>query len=235
MELILPLETNELNKWGNESPARKPSEHFLDTIDEAFSKSKMEESRTLFLRAVDVVKKADDQAERRKLEFASERNFEDRFLWQKRDREESQDRVIQKILVDSRLEAISHIIKGMNALDKVENPKVKTLPAYTELQSGLYREYVKHQFYFKNYTQAVEMLERYIQLGENNTKEAEPHKLLSICYEKLEVAANKLKKVQMANLFKESKKDHLIKYADIQYGKGTPEYDMILEKVMKDY
>jgi hypothetical protein len=51
----------------------------------------------------------------------------------------------------------------------------------------------------------------------------------------MEQGASKNKKTFIAEEYKEKKKQHILSYAEVQYGKDSKEYESIFEKVMKDY
>jgi len=123
------------------------------------------------------------------------------------------------------------LVKGMAALDKIENPAAVTSQVYIDLKASIYREYIKHQLRMKNYNQAMDMIEQYVSLGDSYKKESEPHKLLAVCYEFNERQASKYKKESIARKFKRKKNQELLLYSEIAYGKDSTQYKRIQKRI----
>jgi hypothetical protein len=234
VELIIPDSGKFDPGWGSGREDFRNLE-ILNQVDEASSQRKLKESARDYRIAVDIFQNAESTIETKKEEYALEVNPEDRYEWQKAAREEKRNRELAKIQYEGRSQATQYLIKGMNSLDKIDNPKVKSSETYLELKAGLYREYSKHQFALKNYIPTTDILSRYIELDDKYYNESEPHKILAFCYEKLEQSANKNRKIVIADEFREKKKRHLLTYAELHYGKESAEFQRIVEKVQKDY
>ncbi|PJZ88197.1 hypothetical protein CH368_12870, partial [Leptospira levettii] len=63
----------------------------------------------------------------------------------------------------------------------------------------------------------------------------EPHRLLALSYEKMEQTAFRSKNQELYYEFKELKKKHLLRFAELHYGRESKEYAAIEEKVGKDF
>lgn len=72
----------------------------------------------------------------------------------------------------------------MNFLERIQNQKVKDTDAFRDLQANIYREYIKHQLALKNFLQAMDILERYIQIGNKYYEDSEAQGFLANCYER---------------------------------------------------
>lgn len=234
VELIIPDSGTSNPGWGSGRDEFRNLE-ILDQVDETSSQRKLKESARDYRIAVDIFKNTESTIESKKEDFALEMNPEDRYEWQKAAREGRQRRELSKMLYEGRAQATKYLIKGMNTLDKIDNPKVKSSETFLELKAGLYREYSKHQFALRNYIPTTDILTRYIELNDKYFNESEPHKMLAYCYEKLEQNASKNRKIAIAEEFREKKKRHLLTYAELHYGKESSEYERIVEKVQKDY
>ncbi|TGN18667.1 FcpA-related putative periplasmic flagellar protein [Leptospira idonii] len=233
LEQILPGSTDKTSPWGD-GPERFQEIEILDLVDESSSQKRWKDANreySLAIESFDVVSKS---IEKKREESKKEIFYEDRYEWQKKTRWETKEKDFQRQLAEARNQAIARLIKGMSYLDKIENPKVKESAPYLDLKAGLYREYIKHQDAFKNYMQSSDFLERYIGLSEKHEKEAEPHRLLALAYEKLETNAWKGKNTSIAEEWKEAKKKHLLRFAELHYGRDSKEFTAIEEKVAKD-
>lgn len=232
IELIIPEKREEIDKWGNDADLSNLS--VIQGISEESSKKKLETASKSFLKAVQYFQKKEMELEESKNQQLNAPNTELRYEWQKQARDESIIKEYERQKLKARERAISILIDGMNALEKIENPKVIDTQTYREIKSGLYREYAKHKYSSKDFLVAQDILERYIEIEDKNNKESEPHKLLAYCYERLSENMLKNRKTSGYLHFKELKKKHLLEYAELQYGMGSEEYKLILEKIERE-
>ncbi|BDA78772.1 hypothetical protein LPTSP3_g17020 [Leptospira kobayashii] len=233
IEQILPTSPDKDSPWGT-GPERFQEMEILDLVDEASSQRRWKEANKEYSIAIEGFEIATKSVAKKREEAKSLVYYEDRYDWQRKARNETREKEFQKTLSDARNQAVLRLIKAMAFLDKIENPKVKSSEPYLDLKSGLYREYIKHQDAFKNYMQSADFLERYISLSEKNEKEAEPHRLLALSYEKLEFNATKGKNPSIAEEWRESKKKHLLRFAELHYGRESKEFTAIEEKIARD-
>lgn len=231
VELLIPEKTDP--GWGEIDTSRYLE--ILKRIDPKNSQSKLEEASNLYRRAVESFRNTEIAIERKREDYNLAQYPEDRYEWQKHARKEAQERELNRMLIEGRNTSIQYLIRGMDILDSIENPRIVQSPAFKDLKAGFYREFIKHQYALKNYTLALDMANRYILLDDSHYKEPEPHKILAVCYEKLEQFASKNKKYEQLEYYKEKKKNHLITYAELRYGKDSDEYLTIMDKILKDY
>ncbi|GBF49200.1 hypothetical protein LPTSP4_07100 [Leptospira ryugenii] len=233
VEQILPTKPERNSPWGEE-PDRLKDLKILDGVDEANSLERWKEANREYSQAIEGFELQEKNLLKKHEEALKAFYYEDRYDWQKKARKDRLEKDLQKKIFEARNIANAKLIKGILLLDKIENPKIKEGESYQDLKAGLFREYIKHQTAFKNYIQSIDFLERYIALGEKYEKEAEPHRLLALSYEKLETTATKAKNVPLAEETKAAKKKHLLRFAELHYGKESKEYLAIEEKVLKD-
>jgi hypothetical protein len=233
VETILPDFHKNDPGWGSDSGLFKTPD-LIENVDETSSQDRLKEAMTAYNSAVEMFQLAEMEVEKKREDHSQETNLEDRYEWQKQAREEARKKEYSKIILDGRNNSVQFLIRGMKALDKIENPKVKESKSFLEVKAGLYREYVKHQYSMRNYIPTIEMLTKYISLDDKYYNESEAHKILAFCYEKLEQSYLKNKKISLYEEFKEKKKRHLLVYAELHYGKDTAEYATLVDKVMKD-
>ncbi|MCZ8156043.1 MAG: hypothetical protein O9264_07985 [Leptospira sp.] len=233
VEQILPTSPDKNSPWGAD-PERFKEIQILDLIDESTSQKRWKEANREYSIAIESFENAIKVVDKKREDAAKVVYYEDRYEWQKKSRNDAREKEFQRQIYEARNQANSKLIRAMALLDKIENPKVKSSDPYLDLKAGLFREYIKHQDAFKNYFQTADFLERYIALSEKHEKEAEPHRLLALSYEKLEATATKAKNPLMAEEWKENKKKHLLRFAELHYGKESKEYLAIEEKVAKD-
>lgn len=233
IELILPAKPEKGSPWGETFKFNEID--ILDKVDETSSQNRWKEANREYSNAIDGY-----EAQKKGLEakFDEKRKivyYEDRYEWQKKQRRETIEKEYRRLSLEIRQTAVNKLIKAMTLLDKIENPKVKDSLPYLDLKSGIYREYIKHQEAYKNYLQIIDFSERYMSISETNEKEAEPHRLLALAYEKMEQAAQKSKNQELSLEWKELKKKHLLRFAEIHYGRESKEFQKIEEKIGRDF
>jgi len=233
LEQILPTTPDSGSPWGEISKFNELE--ILDLVDETSSTSRWKEANKEYSSSVDLFLSGSKVLEGKLEERKKIVHYEDRYEWQKKQRRENLEKEFQKHQFDLRQTASQKLVKAMYLLDKIENPKVKESAPFLDLKSGIYREYIKHLEAFKSYLQIIDFTERYISFAEGNEREKEPHRLLALAYEKMELAAVKSKNQEMILEFKEKKKAHLLRFAELQYGKESKEYQKIEEKVGRDF
>lgn len=234
VESILPTSPESGSPWG-ENALATDTIPVLDLVDEKNSQKRWSDASKEYSLAIDGFEQGKKNIDKRREDFKKEVFYEDRYEWQKVARRENKEKEFQKQLYDLRSQTTLRLVKAMNLLDKIENPKVKESPSYIDLKSGIYREYIKHQESFKNYLQVIDFTTRYIDISSKNELEAEPHRLLALSYEKMEQNAFRSKNQELYYEFKELKKKHLLRFAELHYGRESKEFATIEEKVGKDF
>ncbi|TGM36800.1 hypothetical protein EHQ92_12355 [Leptospira biflexa] len=234
VESILPSKPESGSPWGDTSLS-VDTIPVLDLVDEKNSQKRWQDASKEYSLALEGFESGKKGIEKRREDFKKDIFYEDRYEWQKVSRRENKEKEFQKQLYDLRSQTTLRLVKAMNVLDKIENPKVKESASYLDLKSGIYREYIKHQEFFKNYLQVIDFTHRYIEISSKNEMEAEPHRLLALSYEKMEQTAQRSKNQELYYEFKELKKKHLLRFAELHYGRESKEYAAIEEKVAKDF
>ncbi|TGL19404.1 hypothetical protein EHQ47_14900 [Leptospira bourretii] len=234
VESILPTTPESGSPWG-ENSERLDTIPVLNLVDEKNSQKRWQDANKEYSSAIEYFESAKKNIDKRREDSKKEIYYEDRYEWQKQIRKENKEKEYQKLLFDLRSQTVARLVKAMNLLDKIENPKVKESAPYLDLKSGIYREYIKHQEAYKNYLQVIDFAERYMELSPKNEAEAEPHRLLALSYEKMEQTALRSKNQELYYEFKELKKKHLLRFAEIHYGRDSKEYATIEEKVGRDF
>ncbi|MDF3818819.1 hypothetical protein P3G55_02845 [Leptospira sp. 96542] len=234
VEQILPESPEKGSPWGDGS-LKFDEIKILDLVDETSSQNRWKEANKEYSAALDQFEMSLKAVTQRKSESEKQVYYEDRYDWQKKIRKENREKEYSKQVNELRTQLNLRLIKAMNILEKIENPKVKESEPYLDLKSGIYREYIKQQEAFKNYMQIIDFCERYMAISAKNANEAEPHRMLAISYEKMELNANKSKNQELYFELKDQKKKHLLRFAEIKYGKDSKEYLAVEEKIAKDF
>ena len=219
--------------WGKEADEVEAFQDIkiIDDLSEENTIARMEEAKNHFNTSLAIYKASEKLIKDRREAALKESKPQDKYDWQKKTREIDQDRESKRISLEGRKNSVMELVKGMVALDKIENPSAVTSQVYIDLKASIYREYTKHQLRMKNYNQAMDMIEQYISLGDTYKKESEPHKLLAVCYEFNERQASKYKKDSIARKFKRKKNQELLLYSELAYGKDSAQYKKIQKRI----
>ncbi|MBK8394358.1 MAG: hypothetical protein IPL26_03815 [Leptospiraceae bacterium] len=237
VELIISDPKKAEGSWGKEADEVEAFQDvkIFDDLSEENTKVRLEEARDFFNSSLAIYKATEKSIKEKKELLAKEKetNTQDKFEWQKKARENTMEKEFRRMSLEGRKKSVIELVKAMNALDKIENPDAITSPVFIDLKASIYREYIKHQFRLKNYNQSSEVLEMYISLGDQYEKEAEPHKLLAMCYESQEKQASKYKKESVSNEYRNLKNCHLLRFADLAYGLESNQFKRIEKKTIK--
>ncbi len=237
VELIISDPKKAEGSWGKEADEVEAFQDvkIFDDLSEENTKVRLEEARDYFNSSLAIYKATEKSIKEKKELLAKEKetNTQDKFEWQKKARENTMDKEFKRMSLEGRKKSVIELVKAMNALDKIENPDAITSPVFIDLKASIYREYIKHQFRLKNYNQSSEVLEMYIALGDQYEKEAEPHKLLAMCYESQEKQASKYKKESVSTEYRTLKNCHLLRFADLAYGMESNQFKRIEKKTIK--
>jgi len=237
VELIISDPKKAEGSWGKEADEVEAFQDvkIFDDLSEENTKVRLEEARDFFNSSLAIYKATEKSIKEKKELLAKEKetNTQDKFEWQKKARENTMDKEFKRMSLEGRKKSVIELVKAMNALDKIENPDAITSPVFIDLKASIYREYIKHQFRLKNYNQSSEVLEMYIALGDQYEKEAEPHKLLAMCYESQEKQASKYKKESVSTEYRTLKNCHLLRFADLAYGMESNQFKRIEKKTIK--
>jgi hypothetical protein len=237
VELIISDPKKAEGSWGKEADEVEAFQDvkIFDDLSEENTKTRLEEARDFFNSSLAIYKATEKTIKEKKEIHAKEKetSTQDKFEWQKKARESTLDKEYKRMSLEGRKKSVIELVKAMNALDKIENPDAITSPVFIDLKANIYREYIKHQFRLKNYNQAGEVLEMYIALGDQYEKEAEPHKLLAMCYESQEKQTSRYKKESVSSEYKMLKNCHLLRFADLAYGLESNQFKRIEKKTVK--
>jgi hypothetical protein len=237
VELIISDTKKAEGSWGKEADEVEAFQDvkIFDDLSEENTKVRLEEARDFFNSSLAIYKATEKSIKEKKELHIKEKetNTQDKFEWQKKARESSLEKDFKRMSLEGRKKAVMELVKAMNALDKIENPDAITSPVFIDLKASIYREYIKHQFRLKNYNQSSEVLEMYVALGTQYEKEAEPHKLLAMCYESQEKQTSKYKKETVASEYRMLKNCHLLRFADLAYGIESNQFKRIEKKTIK--
>ncbi len=233
IEILIPDGSDGESDWGKDSLQFQDLDLLGDASEEN-SKSLFEKAKEDFLSSVDRFRKTNDFADVKRKEFDRQTFEADRYEWQKKNRRENFERSLARDLIKSRSDSIHLLVSSMNSLEKIQNQKIKDSESYRDLQANIYREYIKHQLALKNFLQAMDLLERYIQIGNKYYEDSEAQGFLANCYERAYRLSKKNRDDQAREKYDILRKKHGLLYAEFKFGKNSADYKEFSRELFRD-
>ncbi len=207
----------------------------LHQLSRAFANNKYRLALSSYQSGVNTIIKMRDRVQLFRKESSEEKHLDEKWYWQIVDRKAREERIIQRMQEQAKLEAVTYFTRAINHLDEIRNADLREKPAFKKLLSAVYRNWVMYQFDLGNLPQCIPILELYIEIDENE-KEYPAHKYLAQCYAFQENMVKKYKvgtEDQMFR-FRYKKNVHLLRAAELKYGKESAEYKHIVNRVNRD-
>lgn len=207
----------------------------LHQLSKAFANNKYRLALSAYQAGVNTIIKMRDEVELYRKTNNESKHLNEKWYWQIVDRKSSEERHIQRMQQRSKLDAVTYFTRAINHLDDIRNPDLREKPAFKRLLSAVYRNWVMYQFDLGNLPQCIPILELYIEIDENE-KEYPSHKYLAQSYAFQEMMIKKYSvgtEDQMFR-FRYKKNVHLLRAAELKYGKDSAEYKHVVNLVNRD-
>lgn len=207
----------------------------LHKLSKAFANNKYRLALSAYQSGVNTIIKMRDDVELFRKNAAEAKYLNEKWYWQVIDRKARQERQIHRKKRKAKLEAVTYFTRSINHLDEIRNPDLREKQPFKKLMSAVYRNWVMYQYDLGNLPQCIPILELYIEIDDNE-KEYPAHKYLSQCYAFQE---NMIKKYGMGTedqmfRFRYKKNVHLLRAAELKYGKESAEYKHVVNLVNRD-
>lgn len=207
----------------------------LHRLSQAFANNKYRLALSAYQSGVNTIIKMRDEVELFRKQAAEAKYLNEKWYWQIVDRKAREERIINQMKRRAKLEAVTYFTRAINHLDEIQNPDLREKPAFKRLLSAVYRNWVMYQFDLGNLPQCIPILELYIEIDENE-KQYPAHKYLAQCYAFQEMMIKKYgvgTEDQMFR-FRYKKNVHLLRAAELKYGKESAEYKHVVNLVNRD-
>lgn len=207
----------------------------LHQLSKAFANNKFRLALTSYQSGVNTILKMREAVEQYRKEEAEKKRLDEKWYWQKVDRKAREDRVVSRLKLEAKQQALNYFTKSINHLDEIKNPDLRERAEFKRLLSDVYRSWIITEYDLQNLPQCIPIPELYIEVDENE-KEYPAHKYLASCYAFEE---NMIKKYGGASedqmfKFRHKKNIHLLRATELKYGKDSPEYKHIVALINKD-
>lgn len=224
-------------KWHN--PDYRPYISSFDDLvklSDAYAENKLRLALSNYQTGRSLIQKMREDVQRFQEEAAEAKRLNEKWYWQTIDRKAREERIIFGKKQKAKIKAVTFFTRAIKHLDDIQNKKIREKDEFKDLTANVYRDWVVQQYDLGNIPQTVDLLERYIKLDPKFEKEVSPHKYLSSAFAFKENLLTKYDAgTEQQRLFlKKKKNEHLLRAAELKYGKDSPEYEEILEQVNRD-
>jgi hypothetical protein len=206
----------------------------LHHLSRAFANNQFRLALSNYQAGVNIILKMRDNVENFRREEGERKRTNEKYYWQKIDRQAHEERVVHREKLKAKQNALDYFTRAIEHLDEIKNGDLKERPEFKRLLSDVYRAWTMVEYDLQNYPQCIQILELYLEIDDNE-KEYPAHKYLASCYSFQE---NMLKKVTGAEdlmlKYRYKKNVHLLRATELRYGKDSPEYKYIVSLVNKD-
>ncbi len=233
------VNVNEKAKDGWMTSDYKP---YMSTIKDLEKLSK-EYSEFLLKRSVDEYSKGFDTLEDMQSEiirlrevYKNTKYLNEKWYWQEVDRKNAQDRYINRLKIEAKMKSVTYFSRAINTLDEIKSNELKNNNMFIDYKSKLFRIYVSVQYDLGNMKPCIPILERYVTMRDENSKDLWAWKYLSSCYAVMEAMLDKSGKTNEEDIiYYKNKKNHSILMAvEMQYGVESPEFKEVQKIVQQD-
>ncbi len=207
----------------------------LHQLSRAFANNKYRLALSAYQSGVNTIIKMRDEVELFRKQSAEAKYLNEKWYWQIIDRKAREERQINRKKRTAKLESVTYFTRAINHMDEIKNPDLREKPAFKRLLSAVFRNWVMYQFDLGNLPQCIPILELYIEI-DTNEKEYPAHKYLAQCYAFQEQMIKKYNvgtEDQMFR-FRYKKNVHLLRAAELKYGKESAEYKHVVNLVNRD-
>lgn len=207
----------------------------LHKLSKSFANNKYRLSLSAYQAGVNSIIKMRDEVELFRKQSAEAKHLNEKWYWQVVDRRAREEAKVRRMQRKAKLESITYFTRSINHLDDITNPELRERPAFKRLLSAVYRNWIMYQYDLSNIPQTIPILELYIEVDDNE-KEYPAHKYLAQAYAFQETMIEKYgmgTEDQMMR-FRYKKNVHLLRAAELKYGKESPEYKHVVNLVNRD-
>jgi len=231
---VTPKPKNDYGDWGDD-PISGPLSNFFNQYSEKHNRLLLFKAKEIYMDVLEA-KQIDEYNMGKIRRKWQEEDTVKRFEWQVKDDKRKKERYIKRLQQKSELKAVNNLIVSIKLIDKIKNLKLKKSGEYLSIKSNIFREYVKSQYYLKNLSQCILILEKYLTIRQENKKDIKAQEILVDCYtHKEKIASRNSGKLSQAALFFNGKKrHHLLNLTALKFGSSSKEYHELMQKLERD-
>ncbi len=208
----------------------------LEKLSKEYSEFTLKRSIDQYSRGIDTLDDMVTKTAELKKEYKNKKYLNERWYWQEVDRKNAQARYLRRLQLEAKTKSITNFTKSINTLDDIRSNALKNDPKYIDFKSKLFRVYISTQFDLENYKPCLPILERYITLSEENSKDIWAYKYLANCYAFIEETLKKAKNASEEDIvyYKNMKNKSMLQAVELKYGIDSVEFKELQKEVQLD-
>ena len=253
---------NEKDVWGWDVKDYKPyiqAFKDLERLTKEYADDQLRIALDQYITGIDILRDMRERVDKIIERDKREKHLNEKWYWQEIDRKNALSRQIAKMKYEAKLKSVTYFTRAIATLDKIENDEVRKSKEFKKFQSYLYQIYVSAQYDIGNLPQCIPILERYLLIDEKHKGDFRPreqirkdpkrdeiieqnkkaiwaYRYLANCYAFKENLLKKTRGVDEAEIeyYRRKKNEALLKATELYYGKNSPQYKKIFERVALD-
>ena len=208
----------------------------LEKLSKQYSDFLLKRSIDEYSKGFDTLEDMQSEILKLKEGYKNTKYLNEKWYWQEVDRKNAQDRYLNRIKIEAKMKSTTYFTRAINTLDEIKSNELKNNEKFIDYKSKLFRIYVSIQYDLGNMKPCIPILERYVTMRDENSKDIWAWKYLSSCYAVMEAMLDKSGKTNEEDIiYYRNKKNHSILMAvELQYGVESPEFKEVQKVVQQD-
>jgi len=208
----------------------------LEKLNKEYSDNLLKLAIDEYSTALDILEDMENEVIKIKAANKEKKNLNERWYWQEIDRKNQEQRQVAMKKMEAKMKSVTYLTRSIDYLDQIQHPEVRQEPRFLNFMSRLFQVYVSTQYDLQNFKPCIAILERYLSISEENSKDIWAYKYLASCYGYMEKVLAKYKHASEdeINTYKNKKNRSMLQAVELKYGIDSPHYKHMQEVVEQD-
>jgi hypothetical protein len=208
----------------------------LEKLNKEYSDNLLKLAIDEYSTALDILEDMENDVIKIKAANKEKKNLNERWYWQEIDRKNQEQRQVAMKKMEAKMKSVTYLTKSIDYLDQIQHNEVRQEPRFLNFMSRLFQVYVSTQYDLQNFKPCIAILERYLSISEQNSKDIWAYKYMASCYGYMEKVLAKYKHASEdeINTYKNKKNRCMLQAVELKYGIESPHYKQMQEVVEQD-
>ncbi|MBN1495410.1 MAG: hypothetical protein JXA07_01485 [Spirochaetes bacterium] len=208
----------------------------LEKLNKEYSDNLLKLAIDEYSTALDILEDMENEVIKIKAANKEKKNLNERWYWQEIDRKNQEQRQVAMKKMEAKMKSVTYLTRSIDYLDQIQHPEVRQEPKFLNFMSRLFQVYVSTQYDLQNFKPCIAILERYLSISEESSKDIWAYKYLASCYGYMEKVLAKYKHASEdeINTYKNKKNRSMLQAVELKYGIDSPHYKHMQEVVEQD-
>ncbi len=208
----------------------------LEKLNKEYSDNLLKLAIDEYSTALDILEDMENDVIKIKAANKEKKNLNERWYWQEIDRKNQEQRQVAMKKMEAKMKSVTYLTRSIDYLDQIQHQEVRQEPKFVNFMSRLFQVYVSTQYDLQNFKPCIAILERYLSISEENSKDIWAYKYMASCYGYMEKVLAKYKHASEdeINIYKNKKNRCMLQAVELKYGIESPHYKQMQEVVEQD-